>query len=154
LSDTQISDLVKQSALNYFGRGEPVIEEGAEGDSMFVLLRGAAQVSVSKNGSLIPVATLNAGDCFGEMSLLTGERRSATVRAQADCYVMEIGKAVMGDVIRDTPECLRKLSEILATRKLETEGIVKEAALPADHAEKEREYRATFLARLRNVFAL
>ena len=121
---------------------------------MFVLLRGAAQVSVSKNGSSIPVATLNAGDCFGEMSLLTGERRSATVRAQADCYVMEIGKAVMGEVIRDTPECLRKLSEILATRKMETEGIVKEAALPGDHAEKELEYRATFLARLRNVFAL
>jgi small-conductance mechanosensitive channel/CRP-like cAMP-binding protein len=154
LSDTQIDSLVKQSALNHFGRGEPVIEEGAEGDSMFVLLRGAAQVSVSKNGSLIPVAILNAGDCFGEMSLLTGERRSATVRAQGDCYVMEIGKAVMGDVIRDTPECLRKLSEILAARKMETEGIVKEAALPTDHAEKEREYRATFLARLRNVFAL
>jgi CRP-like cAMP-binding protein len=154
LSDTQISDLVKQSALNYFGRGEPVIEEGAEGDSMFVLLRGAAQVSVSKNGSLIPVATLNAGDCFGEMSLLTGERRSATVRAQADCYVMEIGKAVMGEVVRDSPECLRQLSEILAARKMETEGIVKEAAPPAEHAEKEREYRATFLARLHTIFAL
>ena len=154
LSDTQIDNLVRQSALNHFGRGEQVIEEGAEGDSMFVLLRGAAQVSVSKNGSFIPVATLNSGDCFGEMSLLTGERRSATVRAQADCYVMEIGKAVMADVIREAPECLRQLSEILAARKMETEGIVKEAVLPADHAEKEREYRATFLARLRQVFAL
>jgi small-conductance mechanosensitive channel len=154
LSDTQIGDLVKRSALNHFGRGESVIEEGAEGDSMFVLLRGAAQVSVSKNGSLIPVATLNAGDCFGEMSLLTGERRSATVRAQADCYVMEIGKAVMGEVVRDSPECLRQLSEILAARKMETEGIVKEAAPPAEHAEKEREYRATFLARLHTIFAL
>src|SRR5438477_3429429 len=89
LSDTQVESLVKQSALNHFGRGERVIEEGAEGDSMFVLLRGAAQVSISKNGSTIPVATLTAGDCFGEMSLLTGERRSATVRAERDCYVME-----------------------------------------------------------------
>src|SRR5438132_7744639 len=72
LSDGQIENLVKQSELNHFGRGERVIEEGAEGDSMFVLLRGAAQVSVSKNGSTIPVATLRSGDCFGEMSLLTG----------------------------------------------------------------------------------
>lgn len=154
LSDEQIENLVKQSALNYFGQGEQVIEEGAEGDSMFVLLRGAAQVSVSKNGSAIPVATLNAGDCFGEMSLLTGERRSATVRAQADCYVMEIDKAVMGEVIREAPECLRQLSEILATRKMETEGIVKEAVLPADQITKEQEYRATFLARLRTIFDL
>ena len=154
LSDQQIDSLVKQSTLNHFGRGERLIEEGAEGDSMFVLLRGAAQVSVSKNGTSIPVATLNSGDCFGEMSLLTGERRSATVSAEADCYVMEIGKTVMGEVIREAPECLRQLSEILATRKLATEGIVKEAVLPGDHATKEQEYRARFLARLRAFFAL
>src|SRR5216110_735315 len=80
LSDGQIDNLGKQSELNHFGRGERVIEEGAEGDSMFILLRGAAEVSISKNGSTIPVATLSSGDCFGEMSLLTGEKRSATVR--------------------------------------------------------------------------
>jgi small-conductance mechanosensitive channel/CRP-like cAMP-binding protein len=154
LSDEQIESLVQQSVLNHFGRGERLIEEGAEGDSMFVVLRGAAQVTVSKNGSAIPVATLNSGDCFGEMSLLTGERRSATVRAQGDCYVMEIGKAAMGDVIRDSPECLRQLSEILAQRKMETEGIIKDAAAPADQMSKEREYRATFMARLRTIFAL
>jgi CRP-like cAMP-binding protein len=154
LSDEQIDNLVRQSALNHFGRGEHLIEEGAEGDSMFVLLRGAAQVSVSKNGTSIPVATLNSGDCFGEMSLLTGERRSATVSAEADCYVMEINKAVMGEVIRQSPECLRQLSEILATRKMATEGIVKEAVLPGDHATKEQEYRARFLARLQAFFAL
>src|SRR5437016_12359407 len=96
LSDDQIDSLVKQSELNHFGRGDRVIEEGAEGDSMFILLRGAAQVSISKNGSTIPVATLSSGDCFGEMSLLTGEKRSATVQADGDCYVMEISKEVMG----------------------------------------------------------
>src|SRR5215472_8658445 len=47
LSDDQINNLVTQSDLNHFGRGERVIEEGAEGDSMFILLRGDAQVSVA-----------------------------------------------------------------------------------------------------------
>src|SRR5438552_3273419 len=155
LSDGQIDNLVKQSHLNHFGRGERVIEEGAEGDSMFILLRGAAQVSVSKNGSTIPVATLRSGDCFGEMSLLTGEKRSATVRADGDCYVMEISKATMGEVIRDSPECLKQLSELLAKRKMETEGILKDAAISsADQAAKQREYTATFLNRLKTFFAL
>jgi len=155
LSDGQIDNLVKQSHLNHFGRGERVIEEGAEGDSMFILLRGAAQVSVSKNGSTIPVATLRSGDCFGEMSLLTGEKRSATVRADGDCYVMEIGKDVMGEVIRESPDCLKQLSELLAKRKMETEGILKDvAASSADKAAKQREYTATFLRRLKTFFAL
>ncbi len=155
LSDGQIDNLVKQAHLNHFGRGERVIEEGAEGDSMFILLRGAAQVSVSKNGSTIPVATLRSGDCFGEMSLLTGEKRSATVRADGDCYVMEISKDVMGEVIRESPDCLKQLSELLAKRKLETEGILKDVATSsADQAAKQREYTATFLRRLKTFFAL
>jgi small-conductance mechanosensitive channel/CRP-like cAMP-binding protein len=154
LSESQIETLVKQSHLDQFGRGERIIEENAAGDSMFVLLEGIARVSVTKNGTSIPVATLTAGDCFGEMSLLTGERRMATVHAQGDCFVMEIGKEIMGVVIREAPECLRQLSEILATRRLETEGILKEAALPGDHAAKEMEYRATFLARLQKIFTL
>ena len=154
LSDAQIDNLVKQSHVNHFGRGERVIEEGAQGDSMFVLLRGAAQVSVSKNGSSIAVATLGAGDCFGEMSLLTGERRAATVRAESDCYVMEISKPVMAEVIRDSPDCLISLSELLAQRKLETEGIVRDAAHSEEQASKEREYKASFLKRLHAFFEL
>ncbi len=154
LSDEQLNHLVKEARLNTFGRGEPVIQEGSPGDSMFVLLRGAANVSVSKNGSTIQVATLNAGDCFGEMSLLTGEPRSATVRADADCYVLEIGKPVMAEVLRGAPDCLVQLSELLAQRKMETEGILKELTRTDEHDLKQRQYTATFLHRLRAFFQL
>ena len=154
LSNEQLDRLVKQARLNHFGGGESVIEEGAEGDSMFVLLRGAANVSVSKNGSTISVATLNSGDCFGEMSLLTGERRTATVRAEGDCYVMEIGKPIMAEIIRESPVCLQQLSAILARRKMEMEGVLKGAPASAGQAAKEKEYRATFLKRLQTFFSL
>ena len=154
LSEEQLNQLVTQARLNTFGRGERVIREGAEGDSMFVLLRGAAEVSISKNGSSIPVATLKAPDCFGEMSLLTGERRTATVRAETDCQIMEIGKPVMAEVLRASPDCLERLSELLANRKMETEGLLKEAVSQGQHERKEREYKATFLHHLRTFFEL
>src|SRR5438876_881541 len=153
LSDEQLDHLVKQASLNVFGRGEPVIQEGSPGDSMFVLLRGEANVLVSKNGSTIQVATLSAGDCFGEMSLLTGEPRSATVRADRDCYVMEIGKPTMAEVLRSAPNCLEQLSHLLAQRKMETEGILKEAHTD-EHVLRQRQYTATFLNRLRTFFEL
>src|SRR5438093_13482369 len=153
LSDEQLNHLIKQARLNYFGRGEPVIQEGSPGDSMFVLLRGEANVLVSKNGSTIQVATLSAGDCFGEMSLLTGEPRSATVRADRDCYVMEIGKPTMAEVLRSAPSCLEQLSHLLAQRKMETEGVLKEAHTD-EHFLKQRQYTATFLNRLRIFFEL
>ena len=154
LSDEQIDSLVQQSQVSHFGRGERVIREGAEGESMFVLLGGSAEVSISKNGTSIPVATLKAPDCFGEMSLLTGEHRTATVRAETDCQVMEIGKPVMAELLRASPDCLEGLSELLAKRKMETEGLLKEAVPHGHHERKEREYKATFLNRLRTFFEL
>src|SRR5215467_732831 len=154
LSEDQLNQMVNQARLTLFGRGEPVIEEGAAGDSMFVMLRGAANVFVSKNGSKIQVATLSAGDCFGEMSLLTGEPRSATVRADGDCYVMEIGKPVMAEVLSGAPSCMEQLSQLLAQRRMETEGILKEAKSTDEHALTERQYTANFLQRLRTFFQL
>src|SRR5260370_5229309 len=100
LADEQLDALLQHSRLNHFGRGERVIVEGAEGDSMFVLLRGSANVSVAKNGAPIHVGTLHSGDCFGEMSLLTVKRLTATVLAAANFYIMEISKAEKVNVIR------------------------------------------------------
>jgi CRP-like cAMP-binding protein len=88
------------------------------------------------------------------MSLLTGERRTATVRAETDCHVMEISKPVMADVLRDSPDCLGRLSELLARRKMENEGVLREAASPAQHESKKREYTASFLRRLQTFFEL
>src|SRR5439155_26415297 len=115
-----------------------------EGDSMFLLLRGSANVSVAKNGAPIRVGTLHSGDCFGEMSLLTGERRTATVRAAADCYVLEISKPVMGEVIRQSPDCLNQLSELRAKRKMDTEGIIKDAHLAQTEADKQSKHSTNF----------
>jgi small-conductance mechanosensitive channel/CRP-like cAMP-binding protein len=154
LSDEQVTGLLKQARHNQFGRGESLIVQGEEGDSMFILLRGKAQVSVNNNGSAVRVGVLRAGDCFGEMSLLTGEKRTATVRAEDDCEVLEIAKPVMAELLRQYPSCQQQLSELLAHRKMETEGILKEITRPEEQKARQREYTASFLKRLRSFLEL
>jgi small-conductance mechanosensitive channel len=154
LNDVQLDNVLHSAHFNRYGRGERVIEEGAKGDSMFIMLQGTAHVSVSRNGTAIRLGVMRPGDCFGEMSLLTGEPRSATIRADGDCEVLEISKEAMAEVLRESPQYLTQLSELLAKRKLEGEGIVKDATQPDDQASKETEYRASFLERLRTVFEL
>jgi small-conductance mechanosensitive channel/CRP-like cAMP-binding protein len=154
MTEEQLAHLLEKSQIHRYGRGERLIEEGAEGDSMFVMLRGSAAVSIAKNGAGVRVGVMRQGDCFGEFALLTGEPRSATVRAEGnDCEVMEISKPVMAEVLREAPECLTALSELLAKRKLEGDGIVKDTQ-PHDQEKKESEYRSSFLRRLRTVFEL
>ncbi len=154
MNDTQLENVLQNSKIHHYGRGERLIQEGATGDSMFVMLRGNAAVSVARNGTSVRVGAMRQGDCFGEFALLTGEPRSATIRAENDCEVLEIGKPVMAEVLRESPECLSALSDLLAKRKLEGEGIVKDAALPQEQQKRESEYRSNFLRRLRTVFEL
>jgi CRP-like cAMP-binding protein len=120
---------------------------------MFIMLRGTAAVSVARNGTSVRVGAMRQGDCFGEFALLTGEPRSATIRAENDCEVLEISKPIMAEVLKESPEYLSALSELLAKRKLEGEGIVKDISAPQD-AKKETEYRSSLLRRLRTVFEL
>ena len=68
--------------------------------------------------------------------------------------VLEISKPVMAEVLRESPEYLSALSELLAQRKLEGEGIVKGAAAAPEQKQKESEYRSSFLRSLRAVFEL
>lgn len=154
LSDEQIDFLLKNADVNTFGRGETVIEEGAAGESMFIIIRGTAQVSVTRNGAMVRVGVLRQGDCFGEMSLLTGEPRSATVRTEEDSEIIELSKAIMNELLRTSPQCLTQLSDLLATRRMETEGLLHKIANPEERREKERDYAASFLRRVRSFFEL
>jgi len=154
MNDEQLETVLQNSEIHRYGRGERMIQEGDPGDSMFVMLRGTAAVSIARNGTTVRVGAMRQGDCFGEFALLTGEPRTATVRAENDCEVLEIGQPIMAGVLRESPECLNALSALLAKRKLEGEGIVEKATQPKEQAIKESEYRSTFLRRLHAVFEL
>jgi CRP-like cAMP-binding protein len=154
LDDAQSNRLLQSARLLRFGRGERVIEQGEEGGSMFILLHGEAAVLLNANGTETQVAMLREGDYFGEMSLLTGEPRSATVVARTDCEIWEIGKEVLGDLLEENQVLVEKLSDMLAKRRLENEGLLASTHAPSAMEDKHREYRASFLTKVKAFFEL
>ena len=88
------------------------------------------------------------------MSLLTGERRSATVLAHADCDVVEIGKPILQRSLKENPELLTKLSALLAKRQMETEGIVAANTKPSVVEATQTQYANTFMRKLQVFFEM
>lgn len=154
LDTAQTDKLLMHAKLLRFGRGEKVIEQGERGESMFMLLQGEADVFVSVNGHDSHVATLKAGDYFGEMSLLTGEPRSATVSATRDCEMWEIQKGVLAEILQENENLVQKLGELLAKRRMETEGVLAATTERAEITAKQREYTEGFLRKLYSFFEL
>ncbi len=154
MDDAQIDRMFASAKLLRYGRGERLITQGDEGDSMFVLVNGTVDVHVNHDGQLTYVTTLKAGDYFGEMSLLTGEKRSATVIANHDSETLKIDKNSFAEVLLSNPDLLQKLSEMLARRRLETEGVLASTAENKTIETKQEEYTANFLAKLSSFFQL
>lgn len=155
MDEGQTDRLFAAANLCRFGRDEKMVEQGAVGDSMFILVNGSAGVNVRHNGEPpMQVATLHGGDYFGEMSLLTGEPRTATVVAQTDCEVLEIQKPVFAEILQNNPDLLQRLSELLAQRRLETEGVLATSAERNSGLTTKEEYAAGFLTKLCSFFEL
>jgi small-conductance mechanosensitive channel/CRP-like cAMP-binding protein len=130
----------------HYGRGEHVIKEGDEGHTFFVVTAGALTVHAGKQAT--EVARLGRGDHFGEMSLLTGEPRTATVTASEDAVLLEVDRDAFARHFVEHQGLAQQLSEVLARRKTELDD--KLNALPAESAVQARD----ILARLRKIFRL
>jgi small-conductance mechanosensitive channel/CRP-like cAMP-binding protein len=155
LGDEQLDALLPRGKVVHFGRGETIIRQGENGDSMFIVVQGEANIVAERNGQRQHLANATAGDCFGEMSLLTGELRSATVIAHSDCEVVEIGKTVLAQSLKENPGLLAKLSELLAQRQLQNEGAFANVPPTVTSPEgRQTRYAASFLNKLRTFFEL
>ena len=154
LTSDQLDHLIRGSRTVRFGRGEKLIEQGAEGASMFVLLHGAAAGFGFAEWQHDPGRFPAHGRLLWRNVAPHRRKADGDGAAEQDCEVIEISKPAMAAVLRDAPDVVTQLSELLATRKMETEGLLKDAGQTMAEEKKAREYRATFLRRLRSVFEL
>ena len=112
LSNRHLGMLARAGHEKRFLAGRVMTRQGGVGREVFIIVEGRARVE--RDGRLI--ARLQRADCFGEMSLLDGEPRSATVIADGDAVVFAVASKDFGEMIDSVPGLTRRLLAALSKR--------------------------------------
>jgi small-conductance mechanosensitive channel/CRP-like cAMP-binding protein len=148
LSDAERAQMLSIAKPVVFAAGESIVHQGDAGRSLFVILRGHASVRLA--GTEGEVARLSGGNVFGEMSLLTGEARTATVTALTDCDLLEIDAEDFRTVAMANPAVLEQVTHETASRRQELDRHRETHAAAATMTEA----RQTLLDRVRQFLRL
>ncbi len=136
LSTSQLEDLNRKLKPEVFRRGEVVCREGEEADRMWFIEAGQAEVVIQVEGEEVRLATLREGDFFGEMALLTGSVRSATVRAVTDLDLWALRKEDFDGLLLQYPTVAISLSQALSERLHATTERLTQIALSRPEARR------------------
>ena len=117
LAEEQRAQIAAAARCGLYAAGEAIVREGESGGSMFVMLSGEAAVLLDPDDR--EVARIPAGGFFGEMSLLTGAPRNATVRTTRDSEVLEIAADDFKQVVLANPVALDHIGTAVANRQAE-----------------------------------
>ena len=117
LGEEELAKLAKASTTRVFAPGEAIVRRGQEGNSMFVIVRGGVKVQIPENDYQRTINHLRANDFFGEMSLLTGQPRTATVIAEEETEVIQIKKTALRPLFEANPDLMKAICDIIEERR-------------------------------------
>ena len=141
-------------AFTPFAAGESLVVQGAEGHHLYVLTKGHVEVRVSVDGGTPrSVATLQAPDFFGEMGLLTGEPRKATVVALTDAEAWRVEKSHFKEILEKRPAVAEAIAKLVAERDAALAAVREGLSEEAKRLRMERSQPLT-LAKIREFFGL
>jgi signal transduction histidine kinase len=122
LAPEEIAGLIASAERVTFKAGDCVIREGDPGNTMYVILSGELEVTKRDNDRQIVLATRRPGEFLGEMSLLEGAPRGATVRAVRDSELLSIGPEAFHQLIESRPSTATTVLRTVASRLRSTEA--------------------------------
>lgn len=116
LTHDEIVGVASRARAIHLGPQERIIVQGRKGSSLFVIYDGELEVLAKHNGRDRVIAQLGRGAVVGEMSFLTGQARTASVRAIESAIVIEISASLFRPVVRDRPAILEELTDLMSKR--------------------------------------
>lgn len=120
--DAQRFEILRLFKSQVVEPGTPIIEEGMDAHALYVVLEGEVEVSkVDDAGEAVVLAYLQAGDVFGEVSLVEDRKTIAKVAATEKSVVLELAKSKFDSLTKDHPKVLEYLESLSGERLEETE---------------------------------
>ena len=153
LKEDERRELAARMSVAPFVRGEAITRQGAEAHWLYIITKGEADVRVTVDGASERVATLREGDFFGEMGLMTGAPRTATVIALTEVECYRLDKDGFDEILHRRPEVAEDISHVLARRRVELDAIRGELSEEAMR-HKMQSAQGDLLTRIRNFFKL
>lgn len=140
LDEAARRELVEQGVVMVFSAGRVILREGTPGADFFLIDRGVVEVTTTADGRPVPLATLQRGAFFGEVSMLTGMPRTATVTALTDVSAVRFDRADIDAVLDKKPAARKLLEAMIAGRAKDTaDKVVKALSQPPGAAAPEDE---------------
>ncbi len=137
-----------------FGRGEVITRQHATAHWLYVLTKGEVEVKVrAENGAEKLVARMAAPNVFGEMGVVTGEPRTASVIAASEVECYRLDKEAFQRVLKQRPQIAESVSNVMARRRVEL-AAVREGLDAAQHKLRMREEKSRILDSLQTFFGM
>jgi len=137
-----------------FDRGEAMTREGERDDGLYMIVAGDAAVKIGVGDAAREVARLGPGQFFGEMSLITGEPRSASVVALTHVDTYRLDKASFEELVRMRPEITDAVAELLTERKMSLDAVRGALDDETARAQQRASSKSDLLGRIRGFFKL
>lgn len=148
LDDIERARLADACPEHLYGASERIVRQGDSGRSMFIVLDGRVRVTIEPSGQEVAVTT--AGGFFGEMSMLTGDPRTATVTAMDDAVLLEIDADRFRELALRRPGLVEHVSGIVSARR---QGLA-DAKAAAEGARAAAPAPQSLLSRIKNFLNL
>jgi CRP-like cAMP-binding protein len=116
-SDDELQALAEKLVVAPFVKGSMITRQGRVAHWLYMIVSGAADVWIEQHGKRTHIATLLAGSVVGEMGMMTGEPRRATVTAHTDVECLRLGKSGFESVLRSRPDIASEISAVIAARQ-------------------------------------
>ncbi|MGI4850891.1 MAG: mechanosensitive ion channel family protein [Janthinobacterium lividum] len=152
LSPESLSKLASSMTQKSYAQGAIIVQQGSQESSMYLIYEGAATVEANKDNETDAkdIATLGPGQFFGDIALLMGQARTATVRALTDMILFEIKKEDLQPIFYENPDVVESLSQIIAERLSGKEKILQNASMPQEKLSQ----KTIILNEIKNFFSL